>query len=429
MLSLVVCVAALAWACTPQPTSENQSQVTNPSPVDEVVFGYQTAGLRVVNSVVKRNENLSEILSRFHIPMGKVAELAQSSGDIFDVKKIQADRPYTIICSDDSLQMARCFIYQPNAVEYVAVEFGDSLVVRRVQRKIDTLKHSLSGVIESSLYMSIVNAGGSPALVNALADIYAWEIDFFGLQTGDQYRVFYTTYAVDGVAAGFGDVLSASFQHLGKELLAFRYDQQDGHGTEYFDAEGNSLRKTFLKAPLSYTRISSRFSYSRLHPVLKIRRPHLGVDYAAPMGTPIVAVGDGVVTQVGWAGGGGKTIRIKHNSNYETAYLHLSRYGEGITVGKRISQGHVIGYVGSTGLSTGPHLDFRFYKNGTPVDPLTVDAPSAEPISENNHADFIAHRNLLIQIMEDLHWLEAKTELLAHEKATVAPPDALPEEG
>ncbi|MEO0472148.1 MAG: M23 family metallopeptidase, partial [Bacteroidota bacterium] len=220
---------------------------------------------------------------------------------------------------------------------------------------------------------------------------------------GDCYKILYTTYEVDGVPAGFGDISAATFTHYGKETFAFRFDQ--GEGDEYFDQEGNSLRKTFLKAPLTYSRISSRFSYSRLHPILKIRRPHLGVDYAAPRGTPVVAVGEGIITKASWGGGGGKTVKVKHNGNYQTAYLHLSRYGNGISVGAAVKQGQIIGYVGSTGLSTGPHLDFRFYKNGRAVDPLKVDPPSANPIKKEILGDFQrvseSYMRKLMEIRED----------------------------
>lgn len=419
---LILLGMAFCWSCEDQPNSAIISQDTIPVEKEEAVFGYQlSSGLKVVNEVVQRNENLSEILSRYQVPMTQIAELSQASPEVFDPRKIKAERPYTVICSDDSLQEARCFIYQPNSIDYVVLEFveNEAPIIRAGKRRVDTLSHTLSGVIESSLYQSIVESGGSPALVNALADVYAWEIDFFGLQRGDTYSLFFTTYSVEGESAGFGEIQSASFMHGGEDFLAFQFDQGNGSGKEYFDEEGNSLRKTFLKAPLSFTRISSRFSYSRLHPILKIRRPHLGVDYAAPTGTPVVAVGDGLITQAAWGGGGGKTVKITHNSNYKTAYLHLSRYGEGIRPGTVVKQGQIIGYVGSTGLSTGPHLDFRFYKNGTPVDPLNIDSPSAEPISEGNLLTFSRERERFLEVMNDLHDLEAKQNWLASTSETV----------
>ena len=204
----------------------------------------------------------------------------------------------------------------------------------------------------------------------------------------------YEKYEVNGVPAGIGNIKAAWFRHAGSEYFAVAYDQ--GEGSEFFDEEGNSLRKTFLKAPLKYSRISSGFSNARMHPVLKIVRPHHGVDYAAPTGTPVVAIGDGTVTKAAYSGGAGHMVKIKHNSNYETAYLHLSKYGAGIKAGARVKQGQVIGYVGSTGLSTGPHLDFRFYKNGHPVNPLKIDPPSADPIKEEEKEKYAAHKEIWV---------------------------------
>ncbi len=342
-------------------------------------YGLVLDGLSMLRDTIELSESLGEILSRYNVSPQQINQLA-SFQEIFDVRKLRAHKPYTIIHLNDSLKTAKGFIYHPNPVDYVAIYFEDSVRVLRAQHPVDTLYHELTGRIESSLYQAVVDQGGSPQLVNELADVFAWMIDFFGLQTGDYYKVRYTTYAVEGVPAGLGEIQTALFHHMDKDIYAFSYDQ--GRGTEYFDEEGNSLRRSFLKAPLNFTRISSRFSYSRLHPILKIRRPHLGVDYAAPIGTPVVAVGDGVVTKASYSGVAGRLIKIQHNSNYATAYLHLHSYAKGLKAGTHVRQGQVIGYVGSSGLSTGPHLDFRFYKNGVPVDPLSVDPEPAEPLGQ-----------------------------------------------
>jgi murein DD-endopeptidase MepM/ murein hydrolase activator NlpD len=277
------------------------------------------------------------------------------------------------------------------------------------KNKVDTLTQVATGVIETSLYNAIMDAGGSPMLVNELADVYAWEIDFFGLQNGDAFKVIYERFEVNGEEAGMGKIITSWFLHQGNPFYAVQYDQ--GEGIEYFDEEGQSLRKTFLKAPLRFSRISSRFTYSRLHPILKIRRPHTGVDYAAPRGTPVVAVGDGIVTMAAYKGGGGNTVKIRHNSNYTTAYLHLSGYGKGIRKGTKVKQGQVIGYVGSTGLSTGPHLDFRFWKNGKPVDPLKIDPPSANPINENHKETYNAIMRQMISKLDSIS-IPAAVEVL-----------------
>jgi len=229
-----------------------------------------------------------------------------------------------------------------------------------------------------------------------LSEIYAWTIDFFGLQNGDRFKVIYEEQYVDSATLGIDRILAASFYSEGKIYYAIPF-KQDGK-EDFFDEEGNSLRKAFLKAPLRFSHISSRFSNSRYHPILKIRRPHHGVDYAAPTGTPVHAIGDGKVIAKGYNGQSGNRVKIRHNSIYTTAYSHLSRYGKGIHVGAMVKQGQVIGYVGKTGLATGPHLDFRFYKYGKPVDPLKVKAPSVSPINGQNRSTY----NQVSKIMIDL---------------------------
>lgn len=363
----------------------------------KILYGINVDSMEVEEGVIQRNENLSEILSNYNVPQKTLYDISRLPRDSFDVRRLQSRKPYTIIHQKDSLKTAKAFIYHPNKIDYVLLRFEDSVRVYNGKNRVDTIVETATGIIETSLYNSVVESGGSPMLVNELADVYAWEIDFFGLQKGDAFKVIYERFEVNGEDAGMGKIISSWFQHVGEPFYAIQYDQ--GEGTEYFDEEGNSLRKTFLKAPLRFSRISSRFSYSRMHPVLKIRRPHTGVDYAAPTGTPVVAVGDGTVIMAAYKGGGGNTVKIRHNSNYSTGYLHLSRYGKGIKKGVKVKQGQVIGYVGSTGLSTGPHLDFRFWKNGQPVDPLKIDPPSANPIKDD-HRD--AYMPLMLEMKNRL---------------------------
>ena len=227
----------------------------------------------------------------------------------------------------------------------------------------------------------------SPALAMELSDIYAWSIDFFALQPNDKFTVIYEQRYVDTTEVGFGKIWGARFEHDGKVYYAIPFVQNGK--LDYWDEKGNSLRKALLKAPLKYSRISSRFSNSRLHPVLRIRRPHHGVDYAAPSGTPVYAIGDGVVIYKGWSGGGGNTLKIKHNvGSLTSGYLHLKAYAKGISKGTRVKQGDLIGYVGATGLATGPHLDFRIWRGSTPIDPLKVPSEPDEPIKKENLAAF-----------------------------------------
>ena len=254
-------------------------------------------------------------------------------------------------------------------------------------------------VVETSLWNAIVDADMNMELALQLSDVYAWTVDFFGLQKGDGFKVYYDELFVDTVSIGISKIHAASYKRGDKELYAVFYENDDVSG--YWDLNGNNMKKAFLKAPLSFSRISSKFSYARKHPVHKTVRPHTGVDYAAPMGTPVMAIGDGVVTFKGYKGGGGHTVKIKHNSTYTSAYLHLSKYGKGVVEGARVSQGQVIGYVGSSGTSTGAHLDFRIWKNGTPIDPLKMESPPTEPIPDNARAEFDSVKTVMVNILNE----------------------------
>lgn len=264
------------------------------------------------------------------------------------------------------------------------------------------MQKSASGIIASNLWNTMTDNDLNPMLAIELSKIYAWTIDFFGIQKGDKFRLLYEEQFVDTVSTGVGPVYAVEFEHMGKNYYAFRFSQDEGF--DYFDDKGENLRKAFLKAPLEFSRISSRFSGSRLHPVLKIRRPHHGVDYAAPLGTPVVSIGDGTVIGKGYQGGSGNFVKIRHNAVYTTMYLHLSRFGKGVSTGSRVQQGEVIGYVGSTGLSTGPHLDFRVFMNGTPIDPLKIDAPPGDPVKTDYKQDFIHTRDSLTVCLYSINW-------------------------
>ena len=300
--------------------------------------------------------------------------------------RLMVNTPHKMFCSRDSLDQAKFFVYEHTPVNYVLFSLSDSVYIICQEKEITLKGRERSGIITSSLWNTMLENDLDPMLAFELSEIYAWSIDFFGLQEGDGFKVFFDEQYVDTGYIGLGEIHGAVFNHAGNEFYAIPFVQDSVES--YFDLDGQSLRKAFLKAPLRFSRISSRYSHSRLHPILKIRRPHLGVDYAAPVGTPVHAIGDGKIIQTGYTKGNGNWIKIRHNSTYTTAYIHLSRFGQGIRQGVNVNQGDIIGYVGSTGLSTGPHLDFRFYKNGSPVDPLKVEAPPVEPIREENIAAY-----------------------------------------
>lgn len=358
-----------------------------PPPVNEkiqpkqpvVKYGIDVDSLLVITDKVKRNEFLSDILLKYGVDYPTIDHIARYTKDTFNVRKIRRGNNYTVICSDDSIQKALYFVYEISPADYVLYHLTDSIYARKGHKPITTKTDSISGTIKTSLWNALVDQHADPNLANELSEIYAWTIDFFGLQKGDTYTVIFEKLYVDDQYVELGKVLVAKFDHMGEDHYAF-YFEQNGAG-DYFDEKGNSLQRTFLKAPLRFTRISSRFSNSRMHPVLKIRRPHHGVDYAAPIGTPVHTVGDGVVIAKGYQKrGGGNYVKIKHNGTYTTSYAHLSGYAKGIVVGKKVKQGDLIGYVGKTGLATGPHLDFRFYRNGKAIDPLKVESPPSKPV-------------------------------------------------
>ena len=362
---------------------EQPSQKLSPP---KMLYGVAVKDYIVESNSVKSGTTLSDILYPAGISYSQIDELIQNSNEIFNVRNLRPNHNYHFFFGNDSLKKLRYFVYEINKIDYVKYNFADSIRAVLGHREVvhDTLIKE--GIINSSLWLSMKKSGTDPNLALYLADIYAWTIDFYGIQKGDKYKVVYVVNRIDSSYIGIEKVLSSKFTHSGHDFYALRFLQDSVE--DFFDEKGGSLRRTFLKAPLKFSRISSRFSNNRLHPVYKIRRPHHGVDYAAPTGTPVRAIGDGKVTKAAWSGGYGRRVVVKHNSTYTTGYAHLSRYGKGIKAGVFVKQGQVIGYVGMSGTATGPHLDFRFYKNGTAVNPLKVKSPPAVPIKDNNKKSY-----------------------------------------
>ena len=350
------------------------------------IYGLSTDTLLVNKKYIKDGQNLSNILAENGIDSFIIDQIAVKSRDIYDVRKMRSGNPYFILSSKDSLRTPKFLVYERNPIEFVVFSLTDTLDIYHQTKPITVDTVSTSGVIDVSLWLTMIENKDDPNLAIELSEMYAWTIDFFGIHQNDNYKIVYEKMYADTQYIGIGNVIASSFNHINNDYYAF-YFEQDSIG-DYFDEKGGSLRRAFLKAPLRFSRISSRFSYSRKHPILKIRRPHLGVDYVASVGTPVHSVGDGIVVKAGYKGQEGRMVQIKHNGTYSTIYMHLSKYGRGIKVGARVSQGQVIGYVGSSGLSTGPHLDFRFYKNGQAVDPLKVKSPPVQPVDSENMDSF-----------------------------------------
>lgn len=366
------------------------------------LYGICIDSLDVVEGKVQKNEFLANILQREGVSYNKIDYIAKNHRDVFDVRKIKIGNKYVFLETRDSIPTAKYWIYEIDRTNYAVFQLTDSLSAWKGEKEVITEIEHVGVEIKSSLWNAMAEAGCDASLILELSDIYAWTIDFFGIQQGDSCKaVFEKKYiAGDTVPFGIGNIYAAYFKNNGEGRYAFCFEQDDRK--EYFDENGDNLRKAFLKAPLNYRRISSTFSNGRMHPVYHVVRPHHGVDYAAPIGTPVQSIGDGTVIAKGWdTKGGGNYVKIKHNSTYTTTYMHLKGFAKGISQGCKVKQGQTIGYVGSTGASTGPHLDFRLQKNGTYIDPLKFKSPSAEPVKKENMELFKANVDSLIMVLKE----------------------------
>ena len=389
-------LALASTACRGERSADAESQAAE-EPQHTILYGIIADNYRTESGTIAQGETLGKLLGRYGVTATTVDRLDKAAKEVFPLRQIRADRPYTVFMAQDSVGGERLdyFVYEKDLIEYVVFGFkNDSVTITQGQKDVTVRREVRSSVIESSLWGAIMRDSLPYALAAELEEIYQWTVDFFGIQEGDNFTVIYDEKLIDTTHVGIGQIWGAKFNHAGKEVYAIPFQQ--GDKVQYWEYNGASLRKQLLKAPLKFTRISSRFSRSRLHPVHRVYRPHLGVDYAAPSGTPVHAVADGVVSFKGWSGGGGNTLRIKHAGNLETGYLHLKGFAKGINKGTRVKQGDLIGYVGSTGTSTGPHLDYRIWKNGTNIAPLKVPQEPAEPIAEKNKAEFEAIRDRIV---------------------------------
>jgi murein DD-endopeptidase MepM/ murein hydrolase activator NlpD len=367
----------------------------NPAPI--LLFGIPVDSYTMVPGQIKRNGFLSDILVKHGVSMQAIDQAVTNSRKVFDVRNIRSGKKYILFCEKDSMARARYLVYEHDLSVYYVFSFNDSLNITPFRKKIKSEIRYASCTIETSLWDAMIAGGLHPALTGELSDIFAWTVDFFGLQRGDNFKVIYDELFIDDESLGIGKIYGAQFNRSGNSIAAIPLIQ-DGKET-FFEADGKSLRKAFLKTPLKFSRISSRFSSNRMHPILRIIRAHFGVDYAAPLGTPVHAIGDGRIISATNEGASGKMVKIQHNSVYSTAYLHLSRFGDGVSAGKMVKQDDIIGYVGSSGLTSGPHLDYRFYRNGSAIDPLKVDAPSVEPVSEENKIRFEKNKTVILNLL------------------------------
>jgi murein DD-endopeptidase MepM/ murein hydrolase activator NlpD len=389
--AIILLVITAIVGCT-QSGSNAQSDAgnsTDSSKVEPVITKY---GLPIDNyntcyDTVKLRQTIAEILFGFGFTAQQIHKLTQCPDSIFDVRKIRPGQACLLVTEKDSAATPCYFIYEESPKTYITFDLKNNYHATRNNKPVEWRESEVAGTVNSSLWVSMQENGTSPLLAVEMSHIFGWSVDFFGIQKGDEYRLIYEQEYVEETPLNNYRIVAASFRASDSTIYAIPYTQENEE--LFYNIDGNSLEGAFLKAPLDYYRISSRFSNSRFHPVLRRYRAHHGVDYAAPVGTPVYAIGSGkVIAKAFQAGGGGNYVKIKHNGTYTTTYMHLSRFAKGLKVGDFVKQKQVIGYVGSTGISTGPHLDFRVHENGKPINPLTIKSQPKKPISDSCRAEF-----------------------------------------
>jgi len=390
-------------SCALQQEKHETDTVNREETHHSYAYGICIDSLVLNRFVIKKGDHLSSILTNLGFTGNDAEQISRVVTPLYPPAKLQIGNTFATITTQDSASTIQYLVMESSKTDYVVVDLNaDSLKAYEYIRPVTLQRKYAEKTITSSMWNAITESGASPLLALKLSDLYAWQIDFFDIKEGDSFRLIYNEAWTDDTT--FVEIVSvegALFTHQGKEYMAVPF-QQDST-LEYFDAEGNSLRKAFLKAPVDFFRISSTFSNARFHPVLKRYRPHHGVDYAAPAGTAVKTVGDGVVMEKGYQrNGAGNYLKIRHNNAYTTTYMHLSRFGKGLKKGSTVRQGDVIGYVGSTGLSTGPHLDYRVHKNNQPVNPLKMEIPPSYPVKPELRDSFMVIRDNLLMQMDSL---------------------------
>ncbi len=385
------------------PVDSLPTDTITPAP-PQLLYGLPVDSFAIEKSTIRSGQMISQILTSAGLPYAQAIQAYEKARPIFDFRQMKAGQTCCFFHSPDTTSDRPLlhFIYEVSPTSYILCSFSDTVTVTRHEIQVTPRRRAVAATISSNLWNALTEQNIQPQVALDLSDVFAWTVDFFGLDKGDRFGIIYDERIASNKVIGSGPITAAVYiSSSGKRSYAFRHVGDSIAG--YYDLQGNSLRRAFLKAPLHFSRISSRFSNGRLHPILKIRRPHHGVDYAAPKGTPVVALGDGKVIAKGYdSKGGGNYIKIRHNSVYTTVYMHLNNFAKGLTLGQQVHQGDVIGAVGSTGLSTGPHLDFRMFRDGKPIDPLKVEMPPAEPIDNDAIIDFMDESDKLKASLDSL---------------------------
>ena len=381
-------------------TENNLKKIEKPV----LIYGIPADSFLITNGQIKKNQTLGMVLYSNHVTHSEIHEAVLRSKEVnFDVRDINAGNKYTILSKNDSVAKAQYFIYEEDPINYIVFDLREKINVYRKNKEVIKTLNVASGEISSSLWIAVEEQQLSQKIASELSTIYAWTIDFFKIQKGDAFKVYYENKYIDSICTekyiGIGRILAAEFTHNGEQFYSFYYKEEGADYGEYYDEQGKTLRKAFLMAPVDYKRISSRFSHKRKHPVTGQWKGHFGTDYASARGTPIWSTANGTVIAASYTKNNGNYVKIRHNATYTTQYLHMSKFHKGIRKGKTVKQGEVIGYVGSTGLATGPHVCYRFWKNGKQVDPFKQSLPPGDPIKEENYNDYMSVKDSLFKIL------------------------------
>lgn len=401
-------------------SQHNQSKIVEePLLNSEMKFGFAVDTVHFEPHQIKKNQILGDILQSNGITHQVIKLIEEKAKDIFSPKHIQSGKNYHVIRKNECDETPLAIVYEHDKTKYVLYDFRDQPEVKLIEREVKVVEEFAHGTIESSLWKALEKKGINPAVIDFMEEALSTSVDFYHTKKGDEFKLIYENKYVDNESVGMGKLIAAYYKNAHGEYYSMRYKTKDKEG--FFDSEGRPARKNFLKAPVKFSRISSGYNLRRFHPVRGKRMPHLGTDYAAPTGTPIRAVADGVVTASSYTGNNGNFVKIKHDKVYETQYLHMSRFAKGVKVGSRVTQGQTIGYVGSTGLATGPHVCFRFWKNGVQVNHLTEKLPSAEPMNVTELPEFFKYRDEMIVKLANINNL-LDTENNVPEKSLIIKP-------
>jgi len=391
-LVVCLCFALLLISCKNHTEPEIETKIAEVKPKPVIEFGFNLDNYIVKRDTIRRGDTFGIILEKNHVGYPKIFNIAEKAKDTFDIRRgLQIGKPYTLLCSKDSLETANCFIYQPNLEDYVVINFQDSIHAFKSKKPIKYVEKEATGIIEDNISLTLERQGLSPRLAYIMADdIYAWTIDFTRLQKGDKFKIIYTDkYIDDTIYTGVNKVKAAYFEHKNESFYAFEFMTDSSKKVvDYFNDEAKNLRRAFLKSPLKFGRLSSRYNLKRRIAYYGYKiRPHKGTDFAGPIGTPIMTTANGIVTESTRRGGNGKYVKIRHNATYETQYLHMSK--RLVKVGQYVKQGDIIGKIGMTGNTGGPHVCYRFWKNGVQVDPFKQKLPESKPIPDSLKTKFL----------------------------------------